>query len=117
VQVHSVSREERFQREGEYTGLGFLDDGERDLWIHALGRQDAWVLCGPDVASIRFGCEVGYGSRLISLEELLGRVGFRPAKPLKEHHTRKWLQRKINEISLEKKFGEIRRMSGKSCAG
>src|SRR3569833_2664409 len=25
-----------------------LDVGERSLWAHALTRDDAWVLCGPD---------------------------------------------------------------------
>jgi hypothetical protein len=25
-----------------------LDVGEASLWAHALGRTDAWVLCGPD---------------------------------------------------------------------
>src|SRR5882724_8394394 len=28
-----------------------LDLGEASLWAHALGRPDAWVLCGPDKAS------------------------------------------------------------------
>ena len=36
-----------------------LDVGERSLWAHALTRSDAWVLCGPDKASMRFGVRLG----------------------------------------------------------
>src|SRR5260370_978721 len=36
-----------------------LDVGEQSLWAHALTRTDAWVLCGPDRASLRFGIRLG----------------------------------------------------------
>ena len=39
-----------------------LDIGERSLWAHALARSDAWILCGPDKASLRFG--VGWDLRI-----------------------------------------------------
>src|SRR5438046_2258220 len=41
-----------------------LDLGERSLWAHALARKDAWVLCGPDKASLRFGVRLGLRERL-----------------------------------------------------
>src|SRR5690349_12999647 len=71
VTVHDVSRTERLDKQTDYADLAALDAGERDLWVHALGRDNAWVLCGPDTASIRFGVRAGHGDRLISLEELL----------------------------------------------
>jgi hypothetical protein len=37
-----------------------LDLGERSLWAHALTRSDAWVLCGSDKASLRFGVRLGF---------------------------------------------------------
>src|SRR5216683_22658 len=43
--------------------LSFLDVGERSLWAHALTRADAWVLCGPDKASMRFGIRLGLRDR------------------------------------------------------
>jgi hypothetical protein len=52
-------------------GISFLDVGERSLWAHALTRTDAWVLCGPDKASLRFGVRLGFRDRLAALEKLL----------------------------------------------
>ena len=48
-----------------------LDPGELDLWAHAITRNDAWILCGPDIASLRFGLRLGVRDRLVSLEGLL----------------------------------------------
>jgi hypothetical protein len=45
-----------------------LDLGEQYLWAHALARVDAWVLCGPDKASLRFGVRLGFRERLVALE-------------------------------------------------
>ena len=50
-----------------------LDVGERSLWAHTLTRNDAWVLCGPDKASLRFGVRLGLRDRLVSLEGLSAR--------------------------------------------
>ena len=55
-----------------------LDLGERCLWAHALTRADAWVLCGPDKASLRFGVRLGFRERLVALEGLLEAIGYRP---------------------------------------
>src|SRR6185436_5227430 len=48
--------------------FSFLDVGERSLWAHALTRSDAWVLSGPDKASLRFGIRCGLCDRLVALE-------------------------------------------------
>ncbi|MGY2049132.1 hypothetical protein [Methylobacterium sp. JK268] len=49
----------------------YLDAGELSLWAHALARDDDWLICGPDAASMRFGFEQGHRARLVSLEALL----------------------------------------------
>lgn len=104
VTIHAVSAADRLGRETEFAELAGLDDGELDLWVHALGRTDGWVLCGPDTASVRFGVRAGHADRLISIEELLASVGYKHAKPLKVHYTRKWLEQKISEFKLELAF-------------
>lgn len=82
-----------------------LDVGERSLWAHALTRSDAWVLCGPDKASMRFGVRVGLKDRLIALETLLGDAGHRPKVPLKPAYTAKWLDRLLGELFISEGFG------------
>lgn len=70
-----------------------LHDGERDLWAHVLSRpstDDSWFLCGPDMASMRFGFLEGYRDRMVSLEELSRVVGHRCRPPLGIGHTKKW---------------------------
>jgi hypothetical protein len=71
----------------------FLDPGERYIWAHALGREDAWVVCGPDHASMKFGVLNGMKDRLKSLEDLLTIAGIRPRIPLKSHFEEAWLRR------------------------
>lgn len=51
----------------QLNGGSVLDAGERALWAHALTRNDAWILCGPDRASMRFGYELKQRERLVSL--------------------------------------------------
>ena len=65
-------------RDGE---IAMLDEGEQALWAHALARADAWVLCGPDKASLRIGVRLGLRDRLVALERLLDDAGFRPKTP------------------------------------
>lgn len=107
VTIHPVTRAERLECQTEYEGLGVLDEGERDLWVHALGRSDGWILCGPDAASMRFGVRAGLSARLVSLEELLEKIGH-STKGLAQHHTRKWLRAKINDYALELEFERIK---------
>lgn len=75
-----------------------LDVGERSLWAHALTRSDAWVLCGPDKASLRLGVRLGFRERLVALEWLLEGVGHRPRENLKPAYTKKWLERVLSEL-------------------
>ena len=77
-----------------------LDRGEESLWAHALGREDGWLLCGPDRASLRCGVRLGFRDRIVSLEELLDDVGHRPRTALKRHYTKKWLEGVLVEILL-----------------
>lgn len=108
VQVHQISGEERFDAQARHAGLAMLDDGERDLWIHALSREGGWILCGPDIASIKFGVLNGYSDRLISLEALLDAIGHRPKQRLQEHQTARWLSNQIARIELEMRFDGLR---------
>lgn len=85
--------------------ISLLDVGERSLWAHALGRSDAWVLCGPDKASLRFGVRLGFRDRLVSLEGLLEAVGYRQRKALKQHFTAKWLDRTLAELVISEERG------------
>jgi hypothetical protein len=75
-----------------------LDVGERALWGHTLGRGDAWVLCGPDRASLRFGVRLGFRERIVALESLLADVGYGRTGELKTPYTRQWLDRALGEI-------------------
>lgn len=82
-----------------------LDVGERSLWAHALTRSDAWVLCGPDKASMRFGVRLGFRDRLIALEALLADAGHRPKEALKLAYTAKWLENALGELVLSEGLG------------
>jgi hypothetical protein len=81
-------------------GISFLDVGERSLWAHALTRTDAWVLCGPDRASLRFGVRLGFRDRLVALERLLNDVGHRPREALRAAYTIRWLNAALAEMVL-----------------
>jgi hypothetical protein len=108
VKVHAVSDDARFMAQSVHSQLATIDDGERDLWVHALSREGAWVLCGPDIASIKFGVLNGFQDRLVSLEELLSTIGYTPKIRLQEHQTRKWLQALIGRILMEEEFKRVR---------
>jgi hypothetical protein len=77
-----------------------LDLGERSLWAHALTRGDAWVLCGPDKASLRFGVRLGFREQLVALEWLLNGVGLRPKINLRPQYTSKWLAQALGELFI-----------------
>jgi hypothetical protein len=82
-------------RDGE---VAMLDEGEKALWAHAFSRADAWVLCGPDRASLRIGVRANLRDRLISLERLLVEAGFQP-KALREAYRQDWLNRALAELA------------------
>lgn len=97
--VHKVSDAERAAaliRDGE---IAMLDEGEKALWAHALARSDAWVLCGPDKASLRIGVRANLRDRLVSLERLLDDAGFRQKTPLKGAYRQNWLSRTLVELA------------------
>ena len=80
-----------------------LDIGERSLWAHALTRGDAWVLCGPDKASLRLGVRLGLRDRLVALETLLSDVGFWPKEALRTNYTSKWHAEALNQMAILEK--------------
>jgi hypothetical protein len=97
--VHAVSDSERaaaFLLDDQFS---FLDAGEQMLWSHALTRADAWVLCGPDKASLRLGIRLGFRERLVALERLLLDAGFR-SKDLRDAYTQRWLDKTLTELAL-----------------
>ncbi len=96
---HQVDDRKRAELLVRIQGL-VLDRGEESLWAHALGREDGWLLCGPDRASLRCGVRLGFRDRIVSLEELLDDVGHRPRIALKHHYTRKWLDGVLVEFLL-----------------
>jgi hypothetical protein len=77
-----------------------LDVGERALWAHALSRDDDWLLCGPDKASLRFGVRLGLRERLVALEALLDAVGYRAKDALRSAYTTAWLANALSQIVI-----------------
>jgi hypothetical protein len=69
--IHKVADADRAAAIVRDALFAYLDPGEASLWAHALTRADAWVLCGPDTASLRFGVRQGLRDRLVALETLL----------------------------------------------
>ena len=100
VRVHEVSPAHLAAAIVRDEGVSFLDVGERSLWAHALTRTDAWVLCGPDKASLRFGVRLGFRDRLVALERLLSDVGHRPRDALRPAYTTRWLDAVLAEMVL-----------------
>ena len=94
--VNDVDRAEAVVRD---PSIAYLDDGERALWAHAMSRKDAWVLCGPDKASLRIGIRLGLQDRLVSLERLLADVGFKPKLDLRPPYTQKWLDQALAQLA------------------
>lgn len=82
-----------------------LDDGERDLFAHAMDRDEPppWVLTSPDRAAVRAAVGLGWKDRLVSLEELAGKVGCPSARitRLRDHFTGRWLSSARTKALLE----------------
>ena len=77
-----------------------LDEGEQHLWAHALVRDDAWILCGPDRASMRFGYEHKQRERLVSLGALLQTINYSAKAPLRTHFEQTWLDDVLRKLVL-----------------
>lgn len=95
--VHPIGDRERAAAIVREAMFSFLDMGEQSLWAHVLTRDDAWVLCGPDKASLRFGIKLGLRDRLVALEDLLHGVGHK-ASGLRAAYTSAWLAKTLGEI-------------------
>lgn len=90
--IHQVSQTEIANHLATAEGnLPVIDEGELELWVHACQRDDVWFLCGPDRASMKFGFELGYVNRLVSMEQVLGLVGVQNDQ-IKGHYQEKWLR-------------------------
>ena len=104
--VHAVNQIEQAQAALRDSHHAMLHDGERALWAHALGRTDAWVLCGPDIASLRLGVRLGLRDQLVALEALLADVGLKkPKSPLGRNYTRAWHAERLARLALEEGRG------------
>jgi hypothetical protein len=97
--VHKVADAERAAAVVRDALFTYLDPGEASLWAHALTRADAWVLCGPDTASMRFGVRQAMRDRLVALETLLQDVGYRPSG-LRANYRSAWLTKTLGEIVI-----------------
>lgn len=96
--VHEVSRSELAKV--MLAGGALLDEGEQHLWAHALARKDAWILCGPDRASMRFGFEQQQRDRLVSLGGLLHAIDYTPKIALRSHFEQAWLDEVVRKLIL-----------------
>ena len=100
ARVHAVTEIEHAAAAVTDETIVYLDVGERSLWAHALAREDAWVLCGPDKASLRLGLRLGFRDRLVALERLLDDVGHRPRTALRQNYTSRWHMTTVAELAL-----------------
>ena len=98
--VHKVADAERAAAMVRDALFAYLDPGEASLWAQALTRADAWVLCGPDRASMRFGVRQGLRDRLVALETLLQDVGHQPTVALRTNYSSSWLARTLGELVI-----------------
>ena len=99
ARIHRVTDRERAALAVQIPDIA-LDRGEASLWAHAVHRDDSWILCGPDRASLRFGVRLGFRDRLVSLERLLDNVGHRPKPSLREAYRRRWHDRTLGQLVL-----------------
>lgn len=77
--VHKVSGVMLFELGQRYPDADRLDAGERHLWAHALGRNDAWLASCGDRAAVNAAVRLGWEDRLVSLEESVTAAGARSA--------------------------------------
>lgn len=100
--VHGVADIQRAELALRADGIG-LDRGEESLWAHAMRRDDDWMLCGPDAASLRMGVRLGFRDRLVSLQRLLEDAGFPSSGTLRHHYTARWHEETIGRLILSKR--------------
>jgi len=91
IEIVAVADEDRAHLLVECPDASVLDDGERDLFAHALARDDDWLVVCADKAAVRVAVLLGWGDRLVSLEEIIKSAGLRTTLPLKDHYSSKVL--------------------------
>lgn len=99
--VHDISTNQRTEAHKLEKTHSRLDAGERDLWAQAISCNDEWILCGPDKASLMYGICNGYRERLVSLEQILIGIGFRPSVAMHHNYTKQWHEKKLMELAIE----------------
>ena len=95
--VHEVSERELATLALRTAGIHLAED-EAALWAHALGRDDQWVFCGTDTASLRCGVRTGFQRRLASLERLFQDADHHPRKALRGQYTELWHRQTLKSI-------------------
>lgn len=100
--VHRVSDKERaYLALADPKSFG-LDDGERDLLAHAIGRKDAWLIVSADKAAVYATLRLGWRQRIISLESAAKAHGAQPK--LKGHFGDHWLEEVCSEWTVMNKL-------------
>jgi len=100
--VHRVDAVMRASFKLAYEDADALDVGEHDLFALAhANAEDEWALISPDKAAIRAAMALGIGDGMVSLEDLVGRVGARPKPALKTQFTSQWLVSFRSRLKLE----------------
>jgi len=98
MKVHPVTPAELARLDLELAGAVALDDGERHLLAHALGRGGEFQLCTSDRAAIRAAHRLGLLDKFVSLEKLAAGAGC--GHSLKPHFTEKWLSKMRTQLFL-----------------
>lgn len=88
-QRHAVGNLERAQLVLRLATANALDAGERELFAHALQRNDAWLASCADRAAVNAALELGWEERIVALERLAQATGARSG--FKHHFTERWL--------------------------
>ena len=100
--LHSVPPVVQAALKLAYPQADVLDAGEHDLLAHACNSMSADLqVCSPDKAAIRAAVALGLGDQLVSLEDLLDRVGARPQPRLRVQFTTGWLSSFRTKVRLE----------------
>jgi hypothetical protein len=97
---HSVSAAERARLVLACPSADGLDPGERDLFAHARGRSNAWLVSAADRAAVNVALALNWEERIVSLEALTREAGARPT--LRPHFSDTWLSRLRTTYKLDR---------------
>lgn len=93
ITVHEVAQRDVVAFSLKIAGEIFdVDGGERELLTHALLDPNAWLLCGPDNASLHALNFFGLLDRVVSLEEMCITGKIKPYLKYKGNYTAKWMR-------------------------